>query len=61
MSKEMKEILKATRAHPKRVKPVPRLSSDIYALKLLTQFAQAPRRSVRLKHGMRVMYGFGDA
>jgi hypothetical protein len=41
MSKEMKEILKATRAHPKRVRPVPRLSSDIYALKHLTRFAQA--------------------
>jgi hypothetical protein len=47
MSKEMKEIFKATRAHPKRVKAVPRLSSDIYALKLLTRFAQAPRRRVR--------------
>jgi hypothetical protein len=43
MSKEMKEILKATQAHPKQVKPVSRLSSDIHALKLLTRFAQAPR------------------
>jgi hypothetical protein len=61
MSKEMKEILKATQAHPKRVRPVPRVSSDIYALKHLTWFAQAPRRRVRLKHQVRVMYGFGDA
>jgi hypothetical protein len=61
MSKEMKEILKARRAHPKRVRPVPRLSSDTYALKHLIRFAQAPRRRIRIKHRMRVMYGFGDA
>jgi hypothetical protein len=57
----MKEILKATQAHPKQVKPVSRLSSDIHALKLLTRFAQAPRWRVRLKNCMRVLYGFGDA
>jgi hypothetical protein len=61
MSQDMKEILKETRAHPKVVKPVPRLESDIAALKRLTQFDSAPKRQVRMKHRMRVMYGFGDA
>jgi hypothetical protein len=61
MSKEMKEILKATRAHPKVVKPVPRLAFDIEALKFLTRYEDSPRRRVRMKHRMRAMYGFGDA
>jgi hypothetical protein len=61
MSKEMKEILKATRAHPKLVKPVPRLKFDIEALKYLTRYELSPRRRVRMKHQMRAMYGFGDA
>jgi hypothetical protein len=61
MSKEMKEILKATRAHPKLVKPVPRLGADIEALKCLTEFEFAPRRRVRMTKRLRAMYGFGDA
>jgi hypothetical protein len=61
MSREMKEILKATRAHPKLVKPVPRLGSDIEALKFLTSFEFAPRRRVRMTKRLRAMYGFGDA
>lgn len=61
MSKELKEILKETRAHPKVVRAVPRLESDKNALKQLTQFESVPRRQARMKHRMRVMYGFGDA
>jgi hypothetical protein len=61
MSKEMRDILKGTRAHPKLVKPVPRLRSDIEALKRLTDFDAPPKRQIRMKERMRVMYGFGDA
>ena len=45
---------------PKMVKAVPRLESDLRALQVLTAGETPPRRSVRSKRVMEILYGFGD-
>ena len=46
---------------PARVVPVPRLKSDIEALAHLTSAEYAPKRIIRNKKVVSVVYGFGDA
>jgi hypothetical protein len=60
MTEEMRTMLKAMRAHPKLVKPVHRLESDVAALFFLTHAVEAPRRQIRMACQMKVIYGFGD-
>jgi hypothetical protein len=61
MTEEMKTMLKAMKAHPKLVKPVHWLESDVAALFLLTRAVEAPVRQIRMARQMKVIYGFGDA
>ena len=46
---------------PKRVKAVPRLSSDVAALKELTSSESLPKQTVRPKSSTVALYGFADA
>ena len=46
---------------PDKVMPVPRLKADIEALQFLTSPELAPKRIIRSKKVISVVYGFGDA
>jgi hypothetical protein len=60
MTEEMKTMLKAMRAHPKLVKPLHRLESDVAVLFLLTRAVETPMRQIRMACGMKVIYRFRD-